>query len=103
MSSSSFNANAFNESSRRYAELVEQNQLAMLNAIESWTRASRESAKQFGGGATPAQPSFDADGLVDQIYDFASKMLEVQRGLSKQLFNAALEQAKDAERQMRKG
>ncbi|CCH79041.1 hypothetical protein BN12_40011 [Nostocoides japonicum T1-X7] len=92
----------FNESTRRYAELVEQNQLAMLNAIESWTRASRDAATRLGS-PTAVTPSLDTDGLVDQVYDFASKMLEVQRGLTKQLLNAAVESAKDADRKMRKG
>ncbi|GAA4385302.1 hypothetical protein [Tsukamurella soli] len=95
-------SNAFSESNRRYAELVEQNQQAMLNAIDNWTRATRDAAMQFGG-AGAVRPSDYAAGLVDQAYDFAAKMLEVQRGLSKQLLNVALDMAADADRQMRKG
>ncbi len=91
----------FQESTRHYAELVEQSQLAMLNAVESWTRAARDAAKQFGG-ATATTPSFVAEGLVDQIYDFAAQMLEVQRGISKQLLNTALASARDAAQQTRR-
>ena len=95
-------SSAFNESARQYSELVERSQLAMLDAMDSWTRAARGAATQWGA-STPAAPSYDAVDAVDQVYDFAVKMLEMQRGLSKQMVAAALESARQAGRRAAQG
>jgi hypothetical protein len=48
----------------------------------------RDSAGQFSSpklGTGVAAP----DQIIDQVFDFATKMLESQRGLSKQMLSAA--------------
>lgn len=72
---------------KQYTEMVQQGQQALLSAVDSWTKTVRDAVGQFPNPAATA--ASDPDQVIDQVFDFAAKMLEVQRGFSKQLVNAA--------------
>lgn len=66
----------------QYAEAMRTSQEAVVGAVESWTKSVQ---KTFG--QTPAIPeaSVDPNQVIDQVFDFAEKMLEVQREFAKNL------------------
>lgn len=72
---------------KQYTEMVQQGQQALLSAVDSWTKTVRDAVGQFPNPTATA--ASDPDQVIDQVFDFAAKMLEVQRGFSKQLVNAA--------------
>ncbi|HET7477540.1 MAG TPA: hypothetical protein VFJ97_16140 [Dermatophilaceae bacterium] len=70
---------------QQYTDMVQQSQQAVLNAVDTWTKTVQEAFAQL-----PSSPGqFDASGMVDQVFDFTEKVLEVQRDLAKRLVSTS--------------
>lgn len=70
----------------QYREYVEQNQQAFQNAVESWTKTVEQTVS-----AIPTNPAqVDPQQVVDQVFDFAERMLEMQRDFTKNLLANSL-------------
>jgi hypothetical protein len=72
--------------SEQFADAMRTSQEAVVGAVESWTKSV-----QSAFGQTPGIPtlSVDPNQVIDQVFDFAEKMLEVQREFAKNLAQAA--------------
>jgi len=70
-----------------YLQTVRQSQEAIRNAVESWTRAMQQTFGQ--ATSTTEAGSVDANEVVDQVFDFAGKVLEAQRQFAKGLMAAS--------------
>ncbi|CCH78679.1 hypothetical protein BN12_660004 [Nostocoides japonicum T1-X7] len=77
----------------QYTELFEQGQKAFLDAVDNWSRAARYTFDRFG--TSSGTPLVAPEVILDQVFDFAVKILEVQRDVSRRLLAAATE-ASDA-------
>jgi hypothetical protein len=78
-----------------FLDAMRQSQQAVLNAFESWTK----SVQQTFGAATSGTAqvgSVDPNEIVDQVFDFAEKMLESQRQFAKNLMAASAQAAEAA-------
>ena len=80
------------EATKQYADFVQQGQEATLKAVESWTRTVQDAFAQAPGTTLQV----NAQNAVDQAYDLAAKLLEVQRGFVKSLLANAVEVADTA-------
>ena len=70
----------------QYSALVQQGQEAVRSAVDSWTRTVRDAAAQF-----PAvTQGYDPDKVIDQVFDFAEKLLEVQREFAKNVLKSSM-------------
>ena len=70
----------------QYSALVQQGQEAVRSAVDSWTRTVRDAAAQF---PTVTQ-GYDPDKVIDQVFDFAEKLLEVQREFAKNVLKSSV-------------
>jgi hypothetical protein len=68
----------------QYIQMVRQVQDAMLAAFETWTRTFQQA-----WGQLPAAAPVNPDQVIDQGFDFAGKLLNVQRDFAKQLVGAS--------------
>jgi acetyl-CoA carboxylase carboxyltransferase component len=69
----------------QYSALMQQGQEAVRDAVDSWTQAVKDAVTQV-----PAIPAaYDADKVIDQVFDFAEKLLEVQRDFAKNLIKSS--------------
>jgi hypothetical protein len=83
---------ATKQATQQYADFVQQGQDATLKAVETWTRTVQDAF-----ASAPAQTySVNVQNAVDQAYDLAAKLLEVQRGFVKNLVANAVEAADTA-------
>jgi 3-methyladenine DNA glycosylase Tag len=73
----------------QYTQLVQQGQEAVRQAVESWTRTVRDAAAQF---PTVTQ-AYDPDKVIDQVFDFAEKLLSVQREFAKNVLKSSVSAA----------
>jgi len=64
----------------QYNEAFKQTQDTMLTAVDAWTRAFQQGLSQLPGAA-PVDPAQ----VIDQVFDFAATVLNVQREFAKQL------------------
>jgi hypothetical protein len=80
------------EATKQYADLVQQGQEATLKAVETWTRTVQDAFAQ----APTTTYQVNVQNAVDQAYDLAAKLLEVQRGFVKNLLANAVEAADTA-------
>jgi acetyl-CoA carboxylase carboxyltransferase component len=80
----------------QYAEAVRTSQQAVVGAVESWTKSV-----QSAFGQTPSSPAavVDPNQVIDQIFDFAEKMLEVQRDFAKNMASTAAAAGETARQQ----
>jgi hypothetical protein len=78
-----------------YTETLRSGQEAVVKAFESWTDSAK-SAWQNVPGAAPAR--VEPQQVIDQVFDFAEKMLAVQREFAKSLA-ATAESAGESARQ----
>ena len=70
---------------QQYTDMVQQSQQAVLSAVDTWTKTVQDAVAQM-----PTSPGqFDAAGMVDQVFDFTEKVLEVQRELAKKLVSTS--------------
>jgi hypothetical protein len=65
----------------QYTQVVQQSQEAVLAAVDSWTRTVQDAAGRLPIPQTAADPTK----VIDQVFDFAEKMLEMQRDFAKNL------------------
>ena len=63
-----------------YTEAVKQTQEAALAAVDTWTRTVQDAFGQVPA-AVPANPTQ----VIDQVFDFAGKLLAAQREFAKNL------------------
>jgi hypothetical protein len=70
----------YTQTVEQYTETVRQTQAAMLTAFDRWTRAFQQMLGQLPTAA-PVNP----EQVIDQVFDFAGKILDVQRDFAKQL------------------
>ena len=70
----------------QYAEALRTSQDAVIQAVQSWTKAAGSAF-----GQEPATPAgrMDTNQVIDQVFDFAERMLEVQREFAKSLAASA--------------
>jgi hypothetical protein len=78
-----------------FLDAMRQSQQAVLNAFESWTKSVQQTFGQAGSGTSPV-PSVDPNEIVDQVFDFAEKLLEGQRQFAKNLMAASVQAAEAA-------
>jgi hypothetical protein len=76
----------------QYSDLVKQSQEAVLAAVDTWTKAVQEAFAELP--KTPTQ--VDASGVVDQLFDFTEKVLEVQRDFAKKVITESAAAAESA-------
>jgi hypothetical protein len=70
----------------QYAETIRTSQQAVVGAVEAWSK-SLQSAFSSPGLTTAS--AVDPNQVIDQVFDFAEKMLEVQREFAKNLASTA--------------
>jgi hypothetical protein len=75
----------------QYTEFAKQGQEATFAVVDAWTRAIQDSAVQLPSVTTQAA----AQQVIDQVYDFANTVLDVQRNLAKQLVTTSASVAED--------
>ena len=81
------------QSQDQYRELVQQSQDAFQNAVETWTKTVQDT---MGGAGVPANPAqVDPQQVVDQVFEFAERMLAMQRDFTRNLIqnSVALQQS----------
>jgi hypothetical protein len=64
----------------QYTEIVKQGQDAVRTAVDTWTRTVQDTFAKL-----PTTAPVDADQVIDQVFDFADKMLGAQRDFAKHL------------------
>lgn len=62
----------------QYRDYLEQNQQAFATAVDSWTRTVEQAVT--AGPTNPIQA--DPQQVVDQVFDFAERMLAMQRSFA---------------------
>lgn len=77
----------------QYVEALRTSQEAVVQAMESWTKSAQSAFGQAGG--SPAA-GLEPNQVIDQVFDFAERMLEVQREFSKTLAASAASAAEAA-------
>jgi hypothetical protein len=78
----------------QYVDTFKQTQDTVMAAFDSWTQAFKQ-----GFGQLPGAGSVDPQQVIDQVFDFATMMLNAQRDFAKQLVatsTAAAESLKNA-------
>jgi hypothetical protein len=81
-------------SPQQYTETFKQTQDTMIAAFDAWTQAFQQ-----GLGQLPGAAPVDPQQVIDQVFDFATMMLNAQRDFAKQLVattSAATESLKNA-------
>jgi hypothetical protein len=73
----------------QYTTLMQQGQEALRTAVDSWTRTVRDAAAQFPAGIQ----GYDPDKVIDQVFDFAEKLLEMQREFAKNVLKSSVRAA----------
>jgi hypothetical protein len=81
-----------------FLDALRQSQQAALTAFESWTKTVQQTFGQAASGASTAG-TVDPNEVVDQVFDFAEKMLETQRQFAKNLMAASVSAAEAVQRQ----
>lgn len=78
----------------QYTEIVKQSQDAVLSAVDTWTRTVQDA---FGQVPTPTT-QVDPSDVIDQVFEFATKLLAMQRDFAHNLVKTS-SAATDALRQ----
>jgi hypothetical protein len=69
----------------QYTEIIKQGQEAVLTAVDSWTKTVQDAYGQLPAVALPVDPNH----AIDQVFDFAAKLLATQRDLAKNLVHTS--------------
>jgi len=72
----------------QYRELVQQSQEAFQGAVETWTKTVRDTMDSAGD--LPNRSKVDPEQVVDQVFDFAERMLAMQRDLTRTLIQSSV-------------
>jgi Golgi nucleoside diphosphatase len=79
----------------QYRDLVQQSQQAIQSAVDTWTKTVQDTVT-----ALPSNPTqVDPGQVVDQVFDFAERMLEMQRDFTKNLLQNSAAMAQSVARQ----
>jgi len=70
----------------KYAEAMRTSQAAVVEAFESWTKSAQSAISTVPGVSVP---QVEPQQVIDQVFDFAEKLLEVQREFAKSLASTA--------------
>lgn len=68
----------------QYTEMVKQSQDAVLTAVDTWTRTVQDAFAQLPTASSRVAP----DQVIDQVYDFAGKVLDMQRDFAKNVLHS---------------
>jgi hypothetical protein len=77
----------------QYAEPLKAGQEAVAQAVDAWTKSAQ---RAFGTQPVGTSGHFDPNQVIDQVFDFAEKMLQVQREYAKTLTSTAASAAEAA-------
>ena len=80
----------------KYAEAMRTSQAAVVEAFESWTKSAQSA---IGGVPGLSVPQVEPQQVIDQVFDFAEKLLEVQRDFAKSLARTAAAASESARQQ----
>jgi hypothetical protein len=75
----------------QYTEFAKRGQEAAFAVVDAWTRAVQDSAVQLPSVTTQAA----AQQVIDQAYNFAGTVLDIQRSFAKQLVATSASVAED--------
>jgi hypothetical protein len=81
-------------SPQQYTDTFKQTQDTIVSAFDAWTKAFQQ-----GLGQLPGAGVVDPSQVIDQVFDFATMLLNAQRDFAKQLVattSAATESLKSA-------
>ena len=67
-------------SPQQYTDTFKQTQDTMIAAFDAWTQAFQQ-----GLGQLPGAGAVDPQQVIDQVFDFATMLLNAQRDFAKQL------------------
>lgn len=79
----------------QFTALARQSQEAVVSAVDSWTRTVQQAVSQMSAPTAQADPNQ----VIDQVFDFAKKMLEMQRDFAKNLVQSSTSAVESAARQ----
>jgi acetyl-CoA carboxylase carboxyltransferase component len=79
----------------QYTEALRSSQEAVAGALDGWTKAATQA---FGMVPNAPLPAVDPAQVIDQVFDFAERLLESQRQFAKSLAEASA-QVSDTMRQ----
>jgi hypothetical protein len=79
----------------QYRDLVQQSQQAIQSAVDTWTKTVQDTVTALPSNPTQVDPSQ----VVDQVFDFAERMLEMQRDFTKNLLQNSAAIAQSVARQ----
>ncbi len=82
----------------KYADAVRQGQQAMTDAVETWTDSAQKAMGSMGSlGSMPNIPEgIPPQQVIDQVFDFAEKMLQAQREFAKNMASTAVSATESA-------
>lgn len=69
----------------QYTEIVKQSQDAALAAVDAWTNTVQDAFGKLPAAGLPVEPNQ----VIDQYFDFATKLLAAQRDFAKNLVHAS--------------
>jgi hypothetical protein len=81
----------------QYRELVQQSQEAFQNAVETWTKTVQDSMSS--AGVPPSSAQVDPQQVVDQVFEFAERMLAMQRDFTRNLIQSSVALQQSVNRQ----
>ena len=81
----------------KYAEAMRTSQAAVVEAFESWTKSAQSAISTVPG--VVSVPQVEPQQVIDQVFDFAEKLLEVQREFAKSLASTAAAASESARQQ----
>ncbi len=83
----------------QYLEVIRQSQQAVLDAVDSWSKTVQETT-----GSLPSAPAaVDPRQVVDQVFDFAEKMLDMQRDFTRSLLASSATMSENLSKQAAQG
>ena len=83
----------------QYTEFTTKAQDATLAIAQAWTRSFQETVTRVPVVASQAAVNAAAQQFIDQAYDFASTVIDVQRTFSTQLVESSATVAEDVAKQ----
>ena len=83
----------------QYTEFAKNTQDATLAIAQAWTRSFQETVTRVPAAVTQAAANAATQQFIDQAYDFAAAVVDVQRNFSKQLAESSAAVAEDVAKQ----
>ncbi len=80
----------------KYAEAMRASQEAVVEAFEAWTKSAQSAINTVPGISAPR---VEPQQVIDQVFDFAEKLLAVQRDFAKSLASTAAAASESARQQ----